>query len=208
MAPLLIIGGIVAGVVTPTESGALAAAYCAAVGLFGTRRLTLRGLGEALEETVRLTSAVFLIMGAATTVGWILKWERVPQAVAATLAGWGLLDTPLLLLFTLSALTFVIGMFMEEVAVLTLLTPIFAPLAARAGIDPLHFGVVMTLNVTIALITPPVGACNYIVAAVGRVPLGELFREIWPFIGVALGTLGLLILCPPLTTALPRLLGL
>ena len=81
-------------------------------------------------------------------------------------------------------------------------------LAARAGIDPLHFGVVMTLNVTIALITPPVGACNYIVAAVGRVPLGELFREIWPFIGVALGTLGLLILCPPLTTALPRLLGL
>lgn len=208
VAPLLIIGGIVAGVVTPTESGALAAAYCAAVGFFGTRQLTLRGLGEALVETVRLTSAIFLIMGAATSVGWLLKWERVPQTVAAALAGWGLLDTPLLLLLTLSALTFVIGMFMEEVAVLTLLTPIFAPLAARAGIDPLHFGVVMTLNVTIALITPPVGACNYIVAAVGRVPLGELFREIWPFIGVAVGTLLLLILCPPLTTALPRALGL
>jgi TRAP-type C4-dicarboxylate transport system permease large subunit len=98
-------------------------------------------------------------------------------------------------------------MFMEEVAVLTLLTPVFAPLAVKAGIDPLHFGIVMTLNVTIALITPPVGACNYIVAAVGRVPLGDLFRSIWPFILTAMLVLFLVISLPFLTVTLPRLMG-
>ena len=103
---------------------------------------------------------------------------------------------------------FVIGMFMEEIAVLTLLTPIFAPLAVRAGINPFQFGVVMTLNVTIALITPPVGACNYIVAALGRIPIGEVFREIWPFVVVAVGVLVVVISFPVLTTYLPSVLGL
>ena len=91
---------------------------------------------------------------------------------------------------------------------MTLLTPIFAPLAAKAGIDPLHFGVVMTLNVTIALITPPMGACNYIVAAVGGVELGDVFKYIWPFIGVALLVLLLIITFPSITTLIPRLLEL
>ena len=108
----------------------------------------------------------------------------------------------------LSAIVFVVGMFMEEVAVLTLLTPIFAPLAIQAGIDPFHFGVVMTLNVTIALITPPVGACNYIVAAIGKIPIGELFRKIWPFILVALFVQFIVISFPALTTSFPRLIGL
>jgi len=92
--------------------------------------------------------------------------------------------------------------------VLTLLTPIFAPLAVRAGINPFQFGVVMTLNVTIALITPPVGACNYIVAALGRVPIGELFREIWPFVLVALMVQALIITFPFLTTAIPAIMNL
>ena len=108
----------------------------------------------------------------------------------------------------LSLIIFVIGMFMEEISVLTLLTPVFAPLAAKAGIDPLHFGVVMTLNVTIALITPPVGACNYIVAAVGKVPLGEMFRKIWPFVFVAFAVLAFIISFPFCTTYVPRLMNL
>ena len=86
----------------------------------------------------------------------------------------------------LSGVIFPIGMFMEEVSTLTLLTPIFTPIAMKAGIDPFQFGVVMTLNVTIALITPPMGACNYVVAAVGKVKLTDVFMHIWPFIGVSL----------------------
>ena len=208
IAPLIIVGGIVTGVVTPTESGALAVVYCLLAGIAVTRQLTWSGLWDSIYETVRLTSAIFLIMGAATVVGWFLKWERVTQKFASVIVGMGLLEHPWLLMLVLSSIIFVIGMFMEEVAVLTLLTPVFAPLAVKAGIDPFHFGIVMTLNVTIALITPPVGACNYIVAAVGKVPLGDLFREIWPFIAVAMTVLMAIISFPAITVTLPRMLGL
>ncbi|AFM22554.1 TRAP transporter, DctM subunit [Acetomicrobium mobile DSM 13181] len=208
LAPIIIIGGIVTGVVTPTESGALAAAYCLLIGLFYTKKLDKRGIFEALYETVRTTSSIFLIMGAAQAVGWLLKWERIPQHFAGLLAGAGLTSSPVLLMLTFSAIIFVVGCFMEEVATLTLLTPIFYPLAMQAGIDPLHFGIVMTLNVTIALVTPPMGACNYIVSAVGKVPLSEVLKFIWPFIAVSLVALVLIILFPIITIYIPKALGL
>jgi len=207
-APVIIIGGIVTGIVTPTESGALAVAYCLFAGFFYTRVLTLSILAESFYETVRLSSSIFLIMGAATVIGWLLKWEQVPQKFASLILNAGLLDKPWLLMIVLSAIIFPVGMFMEEVSTLALLTPIFAPIAMKAGIDPFHFGVVMTLNVTIALITPPMGACNYIVAAVGRVKLVDVFVHIWPFIGVSLLVLLAIISFPPLTTLIPRLLNL
>ncbi|KUK84676.1 MAG: TRAP dicarboxylate transporter, DctM subunit [Synergistales bacterium 58_81] len=208
LAPLIILGGIITGIVTPTESGALAVAYCLVTGVFYTRQLTWRALGESLYETVRLTSSIFLIMGAATVVGWLLKWEQIPQRFAAFILEAGLMDRPWLLLIVLSAVIFPVGMFMEEISTLTLLTPIFAPIAIGAGIDPLQFGVVMTLNVTIALITPPMGACNYIVAAVGKVKLTDVFVQIWPFIGVALVVLLAVITFPFLTTLIPWILNI
>lgn len=208
IAPLIIIGGIVTGVVTPTESGALAVAYVAFAGFFLTRELTLRGFMNAIFETARLTSAIFLIMGAAAVVSWLLTWDRIPQRFAEFLVSLGVTQSPVTLLLVLSGITFVVGMFMEEVATLTLLTPIFVPLAKMAGVDPLHFGIVMTLNVTIALITPPMGACIYIVSAIGRVDLGEMFKGIWPFVAVAMIVLLIIILFPALTTTLPTLVGL
>ena len=208
IAPLIIMGGIIIGFVTPTESGALACLYCVIVGFFITRELTIRTLCIALYETIRSTAAVFLIMGAASVVGWYLKYERVTQAFSSLIINSGLMNHPFMLMLVLSAIMFIIGMFMEEVAVLTLLTPVFYPIAMRAGINPFQFGVVMTLNVTIALITPPVGACNYIVAALGHVPIGELFREIWPFIMVALAVLIIIISFPSLTAIIPSIMRL
>lgn len=208
IAPLIIMGGIILGIVTPTESGALACLYCVIVGFFITRELTFRTLCISLYETIRSTAAVFLIMGSASVVGWYLKYERVTQAFSSLIINSGLMNHPFMLMLVLSAIIFVIGMFMEEVAVLTLLTPVFYPIAMRAGINPFQFGVVMTLNVTIALITPPVGACNYIVAALGHVPIGELFREIWPFIMVALAVLIIIISFPSLTAIIPSIMRL
>ena len=207
LAPCIIMCGIMTGIVTPTESGALAAAYCVFVGAFLTKRLTPRELFAAMGETVRMSSAIFLIMGAASVVGWYMKWVRVTQAFSTAITASGLIAHPWALMVVLSAIIFVIGMFMEEISVLTLLTPVFAPLAVKAGIDPFHFGIVMTLNVTIALITPPVGACNYIVAAIGKVPLGEMFRRIWPFVAVAFATLLIVISVPACTTFLPHAMG-
>ncbi|NLA90615.1 MAG: TRAP transporter large permease, partial [Synergistaceae bacterium] len=208
IAPLIIVGGIVTGVVTPTESGALAVGYCLVAGLLYTRQLTLRIIAESLYETVRLSSSIFIIMGAATVIGWLLKWEQVPQKFASLILDAGIVDKPWVLMIVLSAIIFPVGMFMEEVSTLALLTPIFTPIAMKAGIDPFHFGIVMTLNVTIALITPPMGACNYIVAAVGKVPLADVFKNIWPFIGVSLIVLLTIITFPSLTTLVPKLLNL
>ena len=141
-------------------------------------------------------------------MGWYLKYVRVTQLFSNLIINSGLLNTPWLLMIVLSLIVFIIGMFMEEVAVLTLLTPIFAPLALKAGINPFQFGVVMTLNVTLALITPPVGACNYIVAAIGHVPIGELFKSIWPFVLAALIVQLIIITFPVLTISIPALMGL
>jgi tripartite ATP-independent transporter DctM subunit len=205
IAPVIILGGIIAGVVTPTESGALAVAYVVAAGFLLTRQLTLADLARSIAETARLSSAIFLIIAAAAVIGWLLSYNQVPQAFAGFVLEFA--QSPLLVLLILSAITFLIGMFMEEIAALVLLTPVFAPVATAAGIDPFHFGIVMTLNITIALITPPMGACVYIVSAVGRVPLEDLFRSIWPFVVTALVALAAIILVPGMTTALPALFG-
>lgn len=205
IAPAIIIGGILFGFMTPTESGAVASLYVLLVGLVWTRELTWTGILRALSNTVRLTSVIFVVMGAATIVGWILAAERVPQTLAPVILEFA--TTPTMVLLLISAIIFVVGMFMEEIAALVLLTPVFAPLAAAAGIDPLHFGIVMTLNITIALITPPMGACVYIVASVGNVSLEKMFRHIWPFVLVAMACLLALILVPSISLWLPRTLG-
>ncbi|MBQ6110888.1 MAG: TRAP transporter large permease, partial [Synergistaceae bacterium] len=129
IAPLIIMGGIIEGFVTPTESGALACVYCVIVGFFVTRELTLKSLCMALYESIRSTAAVFLIMGAASVMGWYMKYERITQAFSALIMNSGLMTHPFMLMLVLSAITFIIGMFMEEIAVLTLLTPVFYPLA-------------------------------------------------------------------------------
>lgn len=206
IAPIIIIGGILLGIVTPTEAGALAVFYVAIVGFFITKKLTVKLFIEAILETVRSTSVIFVIMGGAAALCWLLKWEQVPQKVAMMLVN--VSNNPTVLMLILSAIIFVIGMFMEEVAALILLTPVVAPVAMMAGINPIHFGIVMTLNITIALITPPMGACVHIVSAVGKVPLEKMFKNIWPFVGVSMIVLLLVILFPPLVTFLPGILNL
>ncbi len=206
IAPLIIIGGIVTGVVTPTEAGAVAVFYSSVIGFFVTRKLSIRDFIAAVNETVRNATVVFVIMGSAAVFSWLLKWEQVPQKFTGFIVS--LTDNSTLLLLVLSGMIFVIGMFMEEIAALILLTPVIAPVAMIIGLHPLHFGIVMTLNITIALIMPPMGACIYIVSAVGKVKLETLFRTIWPFVAVAMAVLLLIILFPPLVTILPGLFNL
>lgn len=203
--PLIIIGGIVGGVATPTESGAIAVFYIFLIGIFVTKKLNLKNLKEAIVETMRSTSAIYVIIGAAMSVSWILKWEQIPQKMSSALLGFT--GNSIILMLILSAITFVIGMFMEEIATLVLLTPIFTPIAMASGINPFQFGVVIVLNITIALITPPMGACVYIVSSVGDVELEKLFKSIWPFVIVAISVLLLLIIFPAITTTLPRIFG-
>lgn len=204
IAPFIIVAGIVFGVVTPTESGALTVGYVLVWGLL-TGNLTLRGTWTSLKETATLTSAVFGIIAISSIVSWQLAYANAPQAFAELLTPW--VVSPVLTLLAISVVTFITGMFMEEVSALMLLTPIFLPVAQLAGIDPVHLGIVITLNITIALITPPMGACIFVAAAVGKVDIARLFVAIWPFIAVALAVLLVIILVPSLTTWLPSLMN-
>lgn len=204
IAPVIIVAGIVMGLVTPTESGALTALYVALYGL-AMGNLGPRDFWRAIVDTTRLTAAIFIIMAASATVSWLLSYAQVPSQFVELLTPY--IEQPVVILLLLSAITFITGMFMEEVSALMLLTPIFAPVAMMAGIDPVHLGIIITLNITIALITPPMGACVFVAAAVSRLEITALFRTIWPFVVTALLVLLALILFPSLTLWLPTLLG-
>lgn len=167
--------------------------------------LGLAELWRAIADTTRLTSAIFLIMAASSVISWLLSYANVPDQFVSLLEPY--VGQPVVILLLLSLITFVTGMFMEEVSALMLLTPIFAPVAMLAGIDPVHLGIIITLNITIALITPPMGACVFVAAAVSRLEITSLFRTIWPFVLTAMLVLLLLILFPSLTLGLPALLG-
>ncbi|MAX32173.1 TRAP transporter, DctM subunit [Onishia taeanensis] len=204
VAPFIIVAGIVMGFVTPTESGALTALYVALCGMV-LGNLKLRDFWQAIVETTRLTSAIFLIMAASATISWLLSYAQVPTQFVELLTPY--ISDPIVILLMLSGITFVTGMFMEEVSALMLLTPIFSPVAMMAGIDPVHLGIIITLNITIALITPPMGACVYVAAAVSRLEIVSLFRTIWPFVLMAILVLLVLIVFPSLTLWLPTVLG-
>ncbi|WP_394199589.1 TRAP transporter large permease [Litoreibacter albidus] len=200
IAPVIIVAGIVLGIVTPTESGALTVAYVLIWGLW-SKNLSVQDAWISLRETAILTSAVFVIIAISSIVSWQLAYANAPEAFVVLLEPFA--NSPALTLIAISCVTFITGMFMEEVSALFLLTPIILPVAQIAGVDPVHLGIVMTLNITIALITPPLGACIFVAAAVGKVDITRLFIAIWPFIAVALGVLLVIILVPGLTTWLP-----
>lgn len=204
VAPVIIVAGIVLGFVTPTESGALTALYVALCGVV-LGDLRLRHCWRAIVDTARLTCAIFLIMAASATISWLLSYAQVPSQFVSLLSPY--VDSAIIILLLLSAITFVTGMFMEEVSALMLLTPIFAPVAMMAGIDPVHLGVIITLNITIALITPPLGACVFVAAAVSRLEIVSLFKTIWPFVLTAIAVLLLIIFFPALALWLPSTFG-
>lgn len=201
-APILIVTSIIFGVVTPTESGALIVLYAIVIGML-TRQLNLKRALKSLLDSIKLTSAIFLIIASSSIITWILSYAQVPESFKAILAPFA--DEPVLILLILSGITFFIGMLMEEVSALMLLTPIFMPIAIQAGIDPVHLGIVITMNITIALITPPMGACLYVASAVSKIELSQMFREIIPFIGYALVILLCVIFIPDLALFIPGL---
>lgn len=204
IAPFIIVAGIVLGFVTPTESGALTVLYVTLCGL-ALGELRPSAFWRAVIETTRLSAAIFMIIGISSVISWELAYAQAPDRFTGLLDPF--LDTPIIVLLLLSTITFITGMFMEEVSALMLLSPVFTPVALAAGIDPVALGIIITLNITIALITPPMGACLFIAAAVSRLDITVLFRTIWPFILTAVGVLLLLIVFPGLITWLPNTLG-
>lgn len=203
--PAIILGGIVSGVFTATEAAAIAVFYALLVGTVAYRNLTLKDLWAILDRAARTSASVYLIVGFATVVSWILASERVPSQLSELVMG---LDIkPWQLLLILNAFFFINGLWISDSVQLLLFAPLFTPILAAMGVDPVHFGVVMVLNVMIGLMTPPYGMALYLGSAISKVPLGSIIRKSIPFLISNIIVLLLVTFVPSLSLGLPRLFG-
>lgn len=203
--PLIVLGGIVGGVFTPTEAGAVAAVYCFLVSTCIYRELKLPEVPSLLLQTGILTAAVMLIVSAASLIGWLLARERVPDLLVVSFMHWT--SSPAVFLAMINVVLLLLGFFFEAVSLLILVTPVIMPLVLHYGIDPVHFGVMMCLNLTLALIHPPVGMNMFIVCAIGKVSIRDYTREVIPFLVVLILALVCVIYIPSLVLYLPHALG-
>lgn len=201
--PIIIIGGILLGIFTPTEASVAAAVYALILTMLIYKEIKLKDLPRILWETLEHTIRVMFIISAAGIFGWLLIHQRVPEAVIKTLMS--LSTNPWIILLILNIVLLVLGCFMEGISIMLLTIPVFMPLIIKIGIDPVHFGVVMTLNLMIGLLTPPVGMVLYAVSSVGKVPLWELATELKWYIVALMISLGLITYIPGLVTWVPNL---
>ena len=202
VASLIIMGGIIGGVFTPTEAGAIAALYLVGVGVM-SRSLRRTDLVESVGATVRFVGQVLFVIAASAPIGWILAVEHVDQPIAAALQGLSG-GQPLVLLLLIALVLIIVGCFVDAIPTLTLLGPLLFPIITAVEIDPVHFGVVMTLCLTIGFLTPPVGVCMYMACAVGNVSIPEFVRHFWHIFVALIGVLLTLIVFPETVLFLPR----
>jgi len=203
--PVLILGGIAAGVVTATEAGALGALYALIVGFYPYRDLTRAKLWESVTQTALDTAGVCLILIASAPFAWVLIAERIPQQLTAWMLG--LSHDPIVLLLLINVILFLVGLPVEPAPAMLILVPLFLPVVDQIGMDRVHFGIVVIANLMIGAITPPVGSLVFITATMARVPLASVFREITPFTLIMLLVVLLLTYVPFLSLWLPNLIG-
>jgi tripartite ATP-independent transporter DctM subunit len=203
--PPMILGGIFAGIVTPTEAAVVAAAYAFLLGRFVYRELLLSQLPEVLWESGRQTAQVMFIIAASAPFAWVLIQQQIPNAVIAAL--FELSSERWVILLIVNAILLVLGMFIEGVAIIIIAFPVLLPVMLKIGVDPVHFGVIIVLNIMIGLVTPPVGLCLYVVSEVSKVPIGDIVAEMWPYVLALLAVLLIITYVPALSLWLPHSLG-
>ena len=201
--PVLILGGILSGAVTPTEAGVLAALYALAVSTFAYRSMTLAGLLESLEHAVMGTARVMFVLAAAMLLGWEMIMLQVPQNLADGMLG--LSHDPLVLLLVLNLALILIHGVMETSATLILIVPLVLPIFTGVGVDPIHLGIVFLVNSALGLLTPPLGLVLYVAAPITGLSVERVARAALPFMLVLLVDLGIIVLFPWISTIVPAL---
>ena len=203
LTPVIIIGGIFGGWFSPTEAAAVAALYALFLGTMVYRELSWRDLGVVLRDTVNTTAAVGIIVAGVSVFGWVIAREQVPQQAAELFLS--LSEDPVVLLLLINLLLLILGTFIESLALLLLVVPVLVPVALQFGIDPVHLGVVIVLNLMVGILTPPMGVALFVVAKVGNIPFAVLARAILPFLVPIVLVLLLITLVPDLVLFLPDL---
>ncbi|MDB6454770.1 TRAP transporter large permease [Falsirhodobacter sp. 20TX0035] len=192
--PVIILGGIKLGVVTPTEAAVIAAFYALFVGMVVYRELKPRDLPHVLIAAGRTTAAIMFLVCAALVSAWLITAANIPAGIAGYIEP--LIDNPKLLMLVIMVLVLIVGTALDLTPTILILTPVLMPIIAKAGIDPIYFGVMFIMNCCIGLLTPPVGVVLNVVSSVGRVPLGKVITGVWPFLIAQVVVLLLLVLFP------------
>jgi tripartite ATP-independent transporter DctM subunit len=203
--PILILGGIGSGAFTPTEASVVAVFYALAAGRWIYGSLEWRMLPAILLRSALMSASVLVIVAMSAAFAWVLTVSRVPQEMSDLIVGAQL--SPVVFLFAVNLLLLAFGIFIEPLPGVVVLVPMLAPIAHALGISDLQFGIIVIVNLTMGMITPPVGGLLAVTSVVARVPLSRLVGELWPFLGAQLAVLALLSLVPALSTLLPALFG-
>jgi tripartite ATP-independent transporter DctM subunit len=205
MTPVLLMGGILSGVFTPTEAAAVAVGYSFVISILVLRTLTLRDVPGVLTRAGITSSVVMLLVGAAMAFKTIAALAHTPELLASVLLG--ITENPLLLLLLVNLLLFIVGMFLDAGPAIIILGPILAPIFASMGVDPVHFAIVMVVNLTVGLLTPPMGLVLFATSAVSGLRVETISRAVLPFLAVEVLVILLITYIPAISLTLPRLAG-
>lgn len=201
--PVVVLGGIYGGFVTPTESSAVAVVYALIVSVFIYRELPLKTMPAMMLESALLVAAVLVIIGASVAFGRIIALEQVPQALASFVTA--LTASKYVILIAAIILLLIVGTFLETLAAIVILTPVLLPITVQVGIDPVHFGIVMIVSLAIGFVTPPLGANLFMAAQVGQISFDAVVRRIFPWVVTMIVALLLIAVWPELSLFLPRI---
>ena len=205
LVPVLIVGGMRAGAFTASEAGAMAVVYAFVIGKLAYRQFKWRDAPGILREGFVDTVVIIAIVASAAPFGWALGIERIPQIIAEHMGA--LAQNPLLFLLVLNVFLLLVGLAMEFIASLVVLVPILLPIAVKMGIDPVHLGVIMVMNLVLGALTPPLGVLVFATATIAQVRVNEVYREVLPFFWALLAVLALVTYLPWISLGLPRLIG-
>ncbi len=202
---VIIVGGVLSGVFTVTESGAFGTIYAFLVTILVYRALSWENFKIAVVNSVRTTSMVMILVACAAAFAYMLTFFQVPSRMIDFMTG--ISENPIIILLMINLMLLVLGMIMDMAALILICTPIFLPVAASIGVDPLQFGMILMMNLGLGLCTPPVGACLFVGCAVGNVPIERAVRTIWPFYAAIFVALMLTTFIPAISLTLPNLLA-
>ncbi|MGI9455843.1 MAG: TRAP transporter large permease [Aeoliella sp.] len=200
--PLFVVGAVVGGFATATESAAVGVLYAAMVGFLLTRQLSLPGLYQALRSSILISAKIMMIIAMSQVFIWVLAYERVPETIAGEVASWGL--SPTVLMLFVAVIVLAAGTFIDVSPAILLLTPVFLPTVTEAGVSPILFGVMLVSGLAVGACTPPVGNCLNVCAAVSGLRIGNIFRGAWLFLLANVVVIVVIILVPQLVLWIPN----
>jgi tripartite ATP-independent transporter DctM subunit len=204
-APLMIFSFIAIGVCTPTEAAAVACVATFCVGTFVYKKIKFGDMKRILTSTAEISGAILIISAMGGVLGWNLTLAMIPQAIAVGIAS--ISDNPLVILLIVQFFLFLVGMIMDSAPAVMILVPVFMPIMKRFDLDPVHFGLLMCLNLSIGLLTPPVGTVLYTTSAATGVPANRMIRVIWPWVGALMAVLLIITFLPQTVMWLPKLIA-